>query len=210
MGDIIARMSAVGLASLTTVMVVLAMVAFGPDLWRLGSRAWERRRVRKVERARALQRIQDPGEALREERRAEQQMLEVLGPKGFETYRALGFLHVFAADGAKGYLIYPHTSIVSFDPDAGEPLDEYTCLSAASGPGATSKSADVLAKWEALTADEGSVASPSNMHLLGRDVDPARVRRDLIRLSEWASRQPSEAERNTKSLRHPPRGRTNT
>ena len=48
---------------------------------------------------------------------------------------------------------------------------------------------DVLAKWMALTSDERRVISRANMHLVGRQLDPARVRRDLWRLSEWERRR---------------------
>ena len=44
---------------------------------------------------------------------------------------------------------------------------------------------DVLAKWMALTADERRLIADANMHLPGRQIDPDRVRRDLLRLSRW-------------------------
>jgi hypothetical protein len=43
----------------------------------------------------------------------------------------------------------------------------------------------VLAKWMALKADERRLIDEANMHLPGRQVDPDRVRRDLLRLSRW-------------------------
>ena len=48
---------------------------------------------------------------------------------------------------------------------------------------------DVLAKWMALTSDEDRVIGRANMHLVGRQLDPARVRRDLWRLAEWERRR---------------------
>jgi hypothetical protein len=48
---------------------------------------------------------------------------------------------------------------------------------------------DVLAKWMALTSDEDRVIRRANMHLVGRQLDPARVRRDLWRLAEWERRR---------------------
>ena len=48
---------------------------------------------------------------------------------------------------------------------------------------------DVLAKWMALTGDEQHLIATANMHLPGRQVDPARVRRDLWRLQEWERRR---------------------
>ena len=44
---------------------------------------------------------------------------------------------------------------------------------------------DVLAKWMALTADERRLIADANMHLPGRQIDPDRVRRDLVRLARW-------------------------
>ena len=40
---------------------------------------------------------------------------------------------------------------------------------------------DVLA----LTGDEIRLISSANMHLVGRQVDPKQVRRDLWRLAQW-------------------------
>ncbi len=37
----------------------------------------------------------------------------------------------------------------------------------------------------ALTGDERRLISTANMHLPGRQLDPAQVKRDLWRLSQW-------------------------
>jgi hypothetical protein len=37
----------------------------------------------------------------------------------------------------------------------------------------------------ALTADERRLIEEANMHLPGRQIDPDRVRRDLVRLAAW-------------------------
>ena len=37
--------------------------------------------------------------------------------------------------------------------------------------------------------DEDRVIRRANMHLVGRQLDPARVRRDLWRLAEWERRR---------------------
>ena len=50
-------------------------------------------------------------------------------------------------------------------------------------------SAEVLAKWMALTGDEHGLLADANMHLPGRQLDPGRVRRDLWRLAEWQRRR---------------------
>jgi hypothetical protein len=41
----------------------------------------------------------------------------------------------------------------------------------------------------ALTSNEDRVIRRANMHLVGRQLDPARVRRDLWRLAEWERRR---------------------
>ena len=101
-----------------------------------------------------------------------------------------------ARTGAEGerqagyaYLIYPHKPIVAYVPRTGRLLSEY-CVEFPELAGAISHSRlpdsdDVLAKWMALTADERRLINESNMHLPGRQIDPARVRRDLWRLREW-------------------------
>ena len=101
-----------------------------------------------------------------------------------------------ARTGAEGerqagyaYLIYPHKPIVAYVPRTGRLLSEY-CVEFPELAGGISHSRlpdsdDVLAKWMALTADERRLINESNMHLPGRQIDPARVRRDLWRLREW-------------------------
>ena len=37
----------------------------------------------------------------------------------------------------------------------------------------------------ALTGDEQRLITTANMHLPGRQLDPAKVKRDLWRLSQW-------------------------
>ena len=78
-------------------------------------------------------------------------------------------------------------------PESGRLLSEY-CVEfpdlTGEGTGARlPASDDVLAKWMALTSDESRVIGQANMHLVGRQLDPARVRRDLWRLSEWERRR---------------------
>ena len=123
-------------------------------------------------------------------------------------YRDLGFIRVAGrklpvgrtanAEPAYAYLIYPHKPIVAYVPVSGRLLSEY-CVEFpdVAGGGATRLPAsdDVLAKWMALTSDEGRVIGESNMHLVGRQVDPARLRRDIWRLSEWERLQQSRPAR---------------
>jgi hypothetical protein len=93
------------------------------------------------------------------------------------------------------YLVYPHKPILAYVPATAQLLSEY-CVEFPdiSGGGATRLPAsdDVLAKWMALTSDENRVIGHANMHLVGRQLDPARVRRDLWRLSEWERRRGSQ------------------
>ena len=87
------------------------------------------------------------------------------------------------------YLIYPHKPIVAYVPRTRQLLSEY-CVEFPDLTGAISESRlpdsdDVLAKWMALTGDELRLMRNANMHLPGRQIDPAHVRRDLWRLAEW-------------------------
>ncbi len=87
------------------------------------------------------------------------------------------------------YLIYPHKPIVAYVPETGALLNEYCVAfpdhSKPYGSARLPDSDDVLAKWMALTANERRVIADANMHLPGRQVDPDRVRRDLLRLTRW-------------------------
>jgi hypothetical protein len=87
------------------------------------------------------------------------------------------------------YLIYPHRPIVAYLPQTGVLLNEY-CVnfpdhSRPYGSARLPDSDDVLAKWMALNADERRLIADANMHLPGRQIDPDRVRRDLLRLARW-------------------------
>jgi len=144
----------------------------------------------------------DPGRERRAEQRARQLLRSCVNEEEWAMYRDLGFLRVAgratagrgSAPAAPGYayLVYPHKPIVAFVPDSGRLLSEY-CVEFPDmhGDGNTRLPAsdDVLAKWMALTSDESRVIGQANMHLVGRQLDPARVRRDLWRLSEWERRR---------------------
>jgi hypothetical protein len=94
---------------------------------------------------------------------------------------------------AYAYLVYPHKPIVAYVPGSGQLLSEYCVefpdLTGMGGRHRLPASDDVLAKWMALTSDEDRVIRRANMHLVGRQLDPARVRRDLWRLAEWERRR---------------------
>jgi hypothetical protein len=116
-------------------------------------------------------------------------------------YRDLGFIRVVGRHARRGsdrgggpayaYLVYPHKPIVAYVPESGQLLSEY-CVEfpdlAGEGRARLPASDDVLAKWMALTSDEDRVIRRANMHLVGRQLDPARLRRDLWRLAEWERR----------------------
>lgn len=104
-------------------------------------------------------------------------------------YERLGFLSVEDEGGEYGYLIYPQRPIVGYDARSGEPLSEYCVrFRDGSGPEAGERlpdADDVLAKWLALQMDETHTMGTANVHPLGRQLDPAMVRRDLAALQNW-------------------------
>ncbi len=150
----------------------------------------------------------DPGRERRAEQRARQLLRSCVNEEEWAMYRDLGFLRVpgrapgAGASAARravpayAYLVYPHKPIVAYVPEDGRLLSEY-CVQFPDlhGDGNTRLPAsdDVLAKWMALTSDETRVIGQANMHLVGRQLDPARVRRDLWRLSEWERRRGADS-----------------
>ena len=93
---------------------------------------------------------------------------------------------------AYAYLIYPHKPLVAYIPDSGRLLSEYCVEFPDIGAHHGSRlpaSDDVLAKWMALTSDERRVVADANMHLVGHQLDPGRVRRDIWRLRQWQTRR---------------------
>ncbi|MFL5895642.1 MAG: hypothetical protein ACJ76Z_11110 [Thermoleophilaceae bacterium] len=137
----------------------------------------------------------DPGRERRAEQRARELLRSCVNGEEWAMYRDLGFIRVEGTrTNASGpppyaYLIYPHKPVIAYVPASGRLLSEY-CVDFPDlgfhGPrGRLPASDDVLAKWMALTGDERRLISNANMHLPGRQVDPARVRRDLWRLQLW-------------------------
>jgi hypothetical protein len=159
--------------------------------------AWGRHRAR---RRRTPSLAYDPGRELRAEQRARALLRSCVDDEEWAMYRDLGFLRVWGTDAhgleagaAKGapyaYLIYPHRPIVAYVPQTHRLLNEY-CVAfpdrtAPYGSARLPDSDDVLAKWMALTGDEHRLISTANMHLPGRQLDPAQVTRDLWRLAQW-------------------------
>ncbi len=159
----------------------------------------------------------DPGRELRAEQKARELLRSCVNEQEWEMYRDLGFLRVWgslsgrprlrgsrapsaseqAAHADYAYLIYPHRPIVAYLPQTGAMLNEY-CVAFPDrtrpyGSTRLPASDDVLAKWMALRADERRLIADANMHLPGRQVDPAMVRRDLRRLARWERERLGEA-----------------
>ena len=189
-------MSVLSVAILAT-LLILAALAFGPDL----RRRLQARREANANRIHPRnQPPYDPGRERRAERKARGLLRSVVGEEAFAMYSELGFIRVHGAGGAVsgyGYLLYPHRPIIAFDEQSGKLLNEY-CVGFpdSSDPGAGTRlpdADDVLAKWMALQGDERALIADSNMHFPGRQVDPGQVRRDLRRLREWEGRRAASA-----------------
>ncbi|HEY3864899.1 MAG TPA: hypothetical protein VGL54_02290 [Solirubrobacteraceae bacterium] len=187
---------ALGLGTAAILLVVLLWELARPHL----SRALARVRASWVQ---ALQRRAsapagyDPGRERRAELRARSLLRSCIDERDWAMYRDLGFLRVWGTQGERegrkhasyAYLIYPHKPLVAYVPQTGALLNEYCVafpdLSRPYGSSRLPDSDDVLAKWMALAADERRLIADANMHLPGRQVDPARLRRDLARLARW-------------------------
>jgi hypothetical protein len=176
-------------------LVLLAVLAFGPDLQRaLRRRSASRRAPRRIE--------FDPGRERRAELRARELLRSVVGAELYAMYRELGFIRVRGGGRARsgyGYLIYPHRPIVAYEERSGELLNEYCVVFPDNSDPRDTRlpdSDDVLAKWMALSGDERRLIADANMHIPGRQLDPMQVRRDLLRLREWEGRRSREGTRN--------------
>jgi hypothetical protein len=148
----------------------------------------------------------DPGRERRAEQRARELLRSCVNDEEWSMYRDLGFIRVAGRHArretdksgapAYAYLVYPHKPIVAYVPASGQLLSEYCVefpdLTGSGGRHRLPASDDVLAKWMALTSDEDRVIRRANLHLVGRQHDPARVRRDLWRLAEWERRRRPE------------------
>jgi hypothetical protein len=196
------------LASIAIGVVIVAL------LWDLVlpslKEAYERHRAR---RALIPGSAYDPGRERRAEQRARQLLQSCVNEEEWSMYRDLGFIRVAGRHArresdkqsgpAYAYLVYPHKPIVAYVPASGQLLSEYCVefpdLTGGGGRQRLPASDDVLAKWMALTSDEDRVIRRANLHLVGRQHDPARVRRDLWRLAEWQRRRGSRPEIQQKS-----------
>jgi hypothetical protein len=133
--------------------------------------------------------VRDPARDRRAEQRARELLRSTAGDEALEMYERLGFLRIENEEGEYGYLIYPQRPIVGYDARSGELLSEYCVrFNDESEPEAGERlpdADDVLAKWLALRMDEAHTLGTANVHPLGRQLDPAMVRRDLAALQRW-------------------------
>jgi hypothetical protein len=185
-------------------LALIALVLAAPLAIRRLER-WRAERPQRPQRgaAHSLEELYDPGRERRAEQRARELLRSCVNEEEWGMYRDLGFIRVAGrharreidrgARAAYAYLVYPHKPIVAYVPQSGQLLSEYCVefpdLTGSGGRHRLPASDDVLAKWMALTSDEDRVIRRANMHLIGRQLDPARVRRDLWRLAEWERRR---------------------
>lgn len=184
------------LALAATTLVALALLSdlIVPRIEEL----WSRHRAR---RRRVPATEFDPGRERRAEQRARELLRSCVNDEEWAMYRDLGFIRVWGSQtegpdeeestcGAPyAYLIYPHRPMVAYLAQTHRLLSEY-CVEFPDdtrpyGSARLPDSDDVLAKWMALTGDERRLISTANMHLPGRQLDPAQITRDLWRLARW-------------------------
>jgi hypothetical protein len=183
------------------VLALIAIVLAAPIVLRSVARWRKRRAAQRAATSPLDLELYDPGRERRAEQRARELLRSCVNDEEWAMYRDLGFIRVVGRHTRRGsdrgggpayaYLVYPHKPIVAYVPESGQLLSEY-CVEfpdlAGEGRARLPASDDVLAKWMALTSDEDRVIRRANMHLVGRQLDPARLRRDLWRLAEWERR----------------------
>ena len=187
-------------------LALIAVVLAAPIVARRVA-AWRAARPKRVPADGSLElALYDPGRERRAEQRARELLRSCVNDEEWGMYRDLGFIRVAGRHARReidrdrggrpqyAYLVYPHKPIVAFVPDSGQLLSEYCVEFPDLTPGSGGRhrlpaSDDVLAKWMALTSNEDRVIKRANMHLVGRQLDPAKVRRDLWRLAEWERRR---------------------
>ena len=165
------------------VVAALAAIGFGPALVRRARRRLDARR------AEPPPPRYDPGRERRAERRARELMRSIVSAEEYEMYVELGFMSVGVADDRYAYLVYPHRPILAHDLETGELLSEYCVVFPDHTEHALGErlpdADDVLAKWMSLRGSERELIGVANMHVPGRQIDPAQAHRDLARLREW-------------------------
>jgi hypothetical protein len=190
------------------VLALIAIVLATSILVRSAVRWRERRPARRTAAGPLDLDLYDPGRERRAEQRARELLRSCVNAEEWAMYRDLGFIRVAGRHArreanrgsgpAYAYIVYPHKPIVAYVPGSGQLLSEYCVefpdLAGGGGRARLPASDDVLAKWMALTSDEDRVIRRANMHLVGRQLDPARLRRDLWRLAEWERRRQRRGE----------------
>jgi hypothetical protein len=190
------------------VLALIAIVLATSILVRSAVRWRERRPARRTTAGPLDLDLYDPGRERRAEQRARELLRSCVNAEEWAMYRDLGFIRVAGRHArreanrgsgpAYAYIVYPHKPIVAYVPGSGQLLSEYCVefpdLAGGGGRARLPASDDVLAKWMALTSDEDRVIRRANMHLVGRQLDPARLRRDLWRLAEWERRRQRRGE----------------
>jgi hypothetical protein len=206
-----------------TAIVVLALL-FEVSLPWLDRRLDRRRAVREARRN-GVPAAYDPGRDRRAEQKARELLRSCVNDEEWAMYRDLGFIRVWGgqagglASGPRfsrdlrgvpyAYLVYPHRPIVAYLPQTAQLLNEY-CVEFPDetrpyGSARLPDSDDVLAKWMALKGDERRLIAESNMHLPGRQLDPAQVQRDIWRLGRWERERLQASSRDEPA--EPPRAR---
>jgi hypothetical protein len=187
---------ALALGTAAVVLVVLSWELARPHARRLQARLLAGVRSARARSQASVAVGYDPGRERRAEQRARELLRSCIDGRDWAMYRDLGFLRVWGGPGGRpgadaryAYLIYPHRPIVAYVPKTGALLNEYCVAfpdhSRPYGSARLPDSDDVLAKWMALTADERRLIEQANMHLPGRQIDPDRISRDLVRLARW-------------------------
>jgi hypothetical protein len=218
----------VTVALAATAIVVLALLFEVSLPWI--DRRLEGRRAAREARREGVPVAYDPGRDRRAEHKARELLRSCVNDEEWAMYRDLGFIRVWGGqaggpnDGPPAprssrdlrgvpyaYLVYPHRPIVAYLPQTTQLLNEY-CVEFPDetrpyGSARLPDSDDVLAKWMALKGDERRLIAESNMHLPGRQLDPAQVQRDIWRLGRW-ERERLEGHA-TAAAPEPPRARPN-
>ena len=204
------------------VLTVVALALAAPLIARSVATLRERLRGRPARRA-ELRELADPGRERRAEQRARELLRSCVNEEEWAMYRDLGFLRVWGGQAAGpvathpsrdlggvpyAYLVYPHKPILAYLPQTGQLLNEY-CVEFPDetrpyGSARLPDSDDVLAKWMALQGDERRLIAESNMHLPGRQLDPAQVQRDIWRLGRWERERLERAARTAPAEHRPP------
>ena len=102
-------------------------------------------------------------------------------------YERLGLLSIDTR-GEYGYLIYPQRPIVGYDAQTASCSPSTACASATAptprrGRGSPMPTTCSPSGWRSAWTSE--LIGTANVHPLGRQLDPAMVRRDLSALRAW-------------------------